>query len=107
MERRTSLGASTRSTHLDLDADRVWAAVTAAGGRGRWYTEAPPFIVRGAVDRLLGGAGRRWPVPTGERLTAGDHAGFWAVREADDRARVLHLDAVVRAPGAVALATSV
>jgi Protein of unknown function (DUF2867)/Polyketide cyclase / dehydrase and lipid transport len=107
MERRTSLRTSTRSSHLDLPADRAWPAVTAAGGRGRWYTEAPPFVVRGAIDRLLGGAGRRWPVPTADRLADGDRAGFWEVREADDRTRVLRLEAAVRAPGTVVLTTTV
>lgn len=107
MRRRTSLRTSTRTSHLDLPADDVWAAVTAAGGRGRWYSEAAPFVVRGALDRLLGGAGRAWPVPVADRLTAGDRAGFWEVRAADDATRLLELVAAVRAPGEVVLTTSV
>lgn len=107
MRRRTSLRTSTRMTHLDLPADDVWAGVTAAGGRGRWYTEAAPFVVRGGVDRLLGGDGRAWPVPLHDRLATGDRAGFWQVREADDEARVLELVAAVRAPGSVVLTTTV
>lgn len=107
MRRRTSLTTSTRTSHLDLPADDLWATVTAAGGRGRWYTEAAPFVVRGSLDRLLGGAGRAWPVPLHDLLVAGDRAGFWEVRAADERTRVLELVAAVRAPGSVVLTTSV
>ena len=65
----------------------------------RWYADAAPFVVRGALDRLLGGAGRRWPAPDRALLTAGDSVGFWRVVRADDG--VLDLEAVVRAPGRV------
>ena len=107
MDRRTSLRTSTRTTHLPVPPEQVWAAVTAAGGTGRWYTEALPFVVRGALDRALGGAGRRWPVPATERLARGERAGFWEVAEVDERTRTLHLVAAVRAPGTVALTTTV
>ena len=107
MDRRTSWHTSTRATHLPASADEVWAAVTAAGGRGRWYTDAAPFVVRGAIDRLLGGGGRRWPVPRAERLAAGDRAGFWDVAEIDDPSRELRLVAAVRAPGVVTVTSTV
>lgn len=107
MERHTSWGTSTRSTHLPTPADEVWPAVTAAGGRGRWYTDAAPFVARGAIDRLLGGDGRRWPVPRAGRLAAGDRAGFWDVAEVDDSSRELRLVAAVRAPGVVTLTSTV
>ena len=98
---------STRATHLDRPAAEVWSTVTAAGGQDRWFTTAAPFVVRGAIDRLLGGAGRRWPVPDAARLTTGDRAGFWRVAQVDDPARILRLEAAVRAPGVVAMTTTV
>jgi hypothetical protein len=62
-------------------------------------------VVRGALDRLLGGAGRRWPAPGRDLLVTGDTVGFWRVVRADDG--VLDLEAVVRAPGRVTLRTEV
>lgn len=87
--------------------------VAGAGGRARWYVDAGPFVFRGAVDRLLLGGGRRWPVPDGPVLRTGDRAGFWEVVEAapgrpdahDDFSLVL--DAAVRAPGRVTMRTRV
>lgn len=96
---------STRSTSLPRDPDAVWSVV-AAGDAGRhWYVDALPFVVRGAVDRALGGDGRRWPVPARPELRTGDTAGFWRVTRAGRR--TLDLEAEVRAPGRVRLETRV
>jgi hypothetical protein len=96
---------STRASRLALDADVVWAVVASAGPGRHWYVDAPPFVFRGAVDRLLGGAGRRWPVPGRPALEEGDQAGFWTVTRS--ARRTLDLEASVRAPGRITLGTSV
>lgn len=75
--------------------------------RPQWYVDAVPFVFRGAVDRLVGGQGRRWAPPGTPVLTTGDTAGFWRVIEADHDARRLVLEADVRSPGRVVLRTSV
>ena len=62
-------------------------------------------MVRGALDRLVGGAGRRWPAPDRDLLRAGDEVGFWRVTGADEGR--LDLEAAVRAPGRVTLTTTV
>jgi hypothetical protein len=96
---------STRTSTLHRGADDVWSVVAGAGAGPHWYVDAPPFVVRGAVDRALGGAGRRWPVPDAQLLSPGDTAGFWRVTRA--HRRTLELVAEVRAPGRVTLETSI
>ena len=111
-----TLHASTRSSEVALPVESAWAVV-ASGRRGpRWYVEAAPFVLRGAIDRLVGGAGRAWDPPGTPLLAAGDTAGFWRVLEAGDRTgeeaydggrcRLL-LEAAVRAPGRVLLEAGV
>lgn len=109
MERRTTLATTTRASRVPLDAERAWRLVASARSQPQWYVDAAPFVFRGAVDRLLLGAGRRWPVPDGPLLQAGDTAGFWRVLEAGPHAtgHRLLLEAAVRAPGRVLLRTDV
>ena len=92
------------STH-SLGVEDVWRVVAGAGPGRHWYADAAPFVVRGAIDRAVLGGGRRWPVPEGPLLRAGDRAGFWLVRAAGDRpgGHRLVLEAAVRAPGTVTL----
>ena len=73
----------------------------------QWYVDAAPYVFRGAVDRLMGGAGRRWPAPGREYLHEGDRVGFWRVREVSHERRRLVLEAAVRAPGRVRVTTEV
>jgi hypothetical protein len=100
-----SLHSSRRVSTVPLGPDEVWAVVAGAGPGRHWYVDAAPFVVRGAIDRAVLGGGRRWPVPDGPLLRAGDRAGFWVVRAAGDRPRGhrLVLEAAVRAPGTVTL----
>lgn len=103
MPRRTRLLSSTRATVVDRPLSEVRAVV--AGGRaGRhWYVDALPFVVRGGIDRAVGGAGRRWPPPDTELLAAGDRVGFWHVVTSSPAELLLRAD--VRAPGVVELRT--
>ena len=107
MRRATHLQASVRATSVDLAPDDVWTVVASGGERSRWYVDAGPFVVRGAIDRVLGGAGRRWPAQGGALLQPGDRGGFWVVEEADHGVRRLVLRAAVRAPGVVRLECTV
>lgn len=107
MRRRSTLHTTTRETSLPSTASAAWLVV-ASGARGRqWYVDAAPFVVRGAIDRLAGGRGRRWPPPGTPMLSTGGAVGFWEVTSADHDARRLLLTARVRAPGTVVLTTEV
>ncbi|MCY7395931.1 MAG: DUF2867 domain-containing protein [Nocardioides sp.] len=107
MIRRTSPTTSGRATRLDCTPEQAWA-VAASGRPGpRWYVDAGPLLVRGAIDRLLPGAVPQSPLPDRDLLEVGDGAGFWRVTGADPVARRLELTARVRAPGTVVLTTVV
>jgi hypothetical protein len=105
-----TLRTSSRSSTVPLPPATTWEVV-ASGRRGRqWYADAAPFVLRGALDRLVGGAGRSWDPPGTPVLSPGDAAGFWRVVEAatydGGRGRLL-LEAAVRAPGRVRLESRV
>lgn len=105
-----SLQRSSRSATIDQPAAEVWAAAASARGDADgeiWYVDAFGFVVRGAIDRLTLGKGRRWPLPDRGLLRAGDRAGFWEVTEVDHEHRGLAMVAAVRAPGTVRMEVSV
>jgi hypothetical protein len=109
MRRGTTLRTTRRATDLTSPAADVWEVVASGRTGPQWYVDAAPFVFRGAVDRLLGGAGRRGPPPGTPLLAPGDTAGFWRVTEASagpDRRRLV-LEAEVRAPGRVLLTSTV
>ncbi|GAA2138905.1 hypothetical protein GCM10009844_07270 [Nocardioides koreensis] len=103
------LRTSRRTSDLPLPAERAWAVVASGRRRPQWYADAAPFVVRGALDRLVGGRGRAWEPPGTPLLAAGNTAGFWRVLEAghDGSRHRLLLEAAVRAPGRVLLHTEV
>lgn len=107
MHRRSTLTRTSRESRLSLSADAAWAVVASGSPGPQWYVDAAPFVVRGALDRLTGGTGRRWDPPGTTTLATGDHAGLWCVSEADARHHRLSLTAEVRAPGTVTLVTEV
>ncbi len=103
MRRRSRITSSSRTSVVHLPVADV-RAVVASGRRGpQWYADALPLVARGGIDRLLGGAGRRWPAPDRELLEPGDRVAFWTVTRST--ADELVLRAEVRAPGEVVLTT--
>lgn len=107
MDRRRTLTSSTRSATVTVPPERAWGVVASGEDVPQWYVDAAPYAFRGALDRLLGGAGRRWPVPARRFLEDGDRVGFWRVHEVSHERRRLVLDAAVRAPGRVRVTTEV
>ena len=103
MDRHRTLTTSSRSATVTRSVDEVWDVVASGAAGPQWYVDAAPFVFRGGVDRLVGGAGRRHRPPGRPRLATGDRAGFWKVVEADHAHRRLVLEAEVRAPGRVTL----
>lgn len=95
------LRTSTRSSVLPVPADAAWAAVV-ANGPWAWHVDAAPLVFRGALDRLVGGQGRRVPAVGAGPLVVGDRPGLWRVERCDPASGLL-LVAEVRAPGTVTL----
>ena len=107
MDRTRTLTTSTRSALVAAPPEAVWGVVASGEDAPQWYVDAAPYAFRGAIDRLVGGAGRRWPTPGRPFLATGDRVGFWEVREASPERRRLVLEAAVRAPGRVRVTTEV
>jgi hypothetical protein len=101
VRRRTQLHRSSRTSTVELDPDSAWRVVAGAGPGEHWYVDALPWIFRGGIDRLIGGDGRRYPVPDHPHLEAGDRAGFWRVHRLSDPRRTVRFEAEVVAPGRV------
>lgn len=107
MRRQRTMTTTSRDSRLVAPVEEVWAVVASGRSGPQWYVDAAPFVVRGGIDRLVGGDGRRWDPPGTPLLATGDRAGFWRVDRADHEAQRLVLVADVRAPGTVTLTTEV
>lgn len=96
-----ALLTSTRSSLVPGPPDAAWAAVVANGPHA-WHVDAVPLVLRGLLDRAVGGSGRRIPPADAGPLRVGDRAGLWRVERCDPVSGLL-LRAEVRAPGEVTL----
>jgi uncharacterized protein YbjT (DUF2867 family) len=76
----------------------VWRVVEGIGGDTGWYSFPLAWAVRGWLDRLVGGVGRRRGRRDPHRLFVGDALDFWRV-EAREQDRLLRLRAEMRVPG--------
>jgi hypothetical protein len=87
---------------LDAPPQEVWKPIVRIGGSTGWYAANALWVLRGAVDRLVGGMGlrrgRRDPV----RLYAGDAVDFFRVLEVEEP-RHLYLLAEMKSPGEASL----
>ena len=95
--------ATGRCSRPPLAADELWRRVEANfGGRGGYGAKAEIlWRLRGAADRVLGGAGLRRGRPAGA-LAEGDAVDWWRV-ERIEPGRVLSLVAEMRVPGVARL----
>jgi uncharacterized protein YbjT (DUF2867 family) len=87
---------------LEATPEQVWKPIVRIGGKTGWYSANALWLLRGAMDRIVGGVGlrrgRRDPV----RLYTGDAVDFFRVLEVEEP-RHLHLLAEMRFPGEASL----
>lgn len=83
---------------LQGDPDKVWEQVERIGGERGWYFGDPLWRLRGFIDRLLAGPGRRGRPHGDTTPRVGDALDFWRVL-ASDKGRRLLLLAEMRLPG--------
>lgn len=93
------------SLYQDLREERVpsppgalWRVIEGIGGEHGWYSSPLAWRARGALDRMVGGAGLRRGRPDPDRLRVADAVDFWRV-EALEPGRLLRLRAEMRLPG--------
>lgn len=87
-----------RSIPVPAPPERAFAAVTRLGGRNGWYYGNWLWRVRGWMDRLAGGPGRRPGRVDHEHLAPGDPVDFWRVHSCEPPRRLL-LSAEMKLPG--------
>ena len=83
---------------LQGDPDKVWNQVSRIGGEQGWYFGDPLWRLRGFIDRLLAGPGRRGRPHGSGTPRVGDALDFWRVLAVDKGRRLLLL-AEMRLPG--------
>ena len=86
----------------DASPEAVWKVVSAIGGANGWYYADPLWNLRGVLDRLVGGVGRRRGRRPPIELRVGDAVDFWRVVGIEPDRR-LTLLAEMRLPGTAAL----
>jgi uncharacterized protein YbjT (DUF2867 family)/uncharacterized protein YndB with AHSA1/START domain len=91
-----------RVTTIDAPPATVFRVVCRLGGHHGWHGADWLWTVRGVLDRLLGGPGRRRGRRDPDRLAYGDAVDFWRVSAVEPDRR-LALRAEMRLPGEAVL----
>jgi uncharacterized protein YbjT (DUF2867 family) len=83
---------------LGASPEEVWKPIERIGGRTGWYSANALWIIRGAMDRLVGGTGLRRGRRDPLRLQVGDSLDFFRVLQVEE-SHHLHLLAEMKFPG--------
>ena len=86
----------------EAEPETVWEVVSSIGGKNGWYYANLLWNLRGILDRMVGGVGRRRGRRHPTDLRVGDALDFWRV-VAVEPGRRLTLLAEMRLPGTAAL----
>ena len=105
-KRRHEIGYYSKSARREAacaaPAEAVWREIASIGGDNGWYYWTNLWRLRGAIDRLFGGAGMRRGRRRAEELRVGDPLDFWRVAEVEEGRR-LTLAAEMKLPGSAVL----
>ncbi|KIF66563.1 NAD-dependent dehydratase [Streptomyces sp. AcH 505] len=93
-----SLYTDRRQRVVDAPPEALWRVIEGIGGENGWYSFRQAWVVRGWLDRLVGGVGLRRGRRDARRLRVGDALDFWRVEEIE-QGRLLRLRAEMRLPG--------
>ncbi len=96
--RRKRLIIGIWETLVSAEPGQVFSVVEDIGGANGWYFADELWLVRGWLDRLLGGVGMRGGQLTARPLHPGDALDCWRV-EAIRRGHFLRLRAEMKMPG--------
>ena len=104
--RRHEIGYYSKSARREAPcaapAEAVWREIVSIGGDNGWYFWTSLWRLRGALDRLFGGAGMRRGRRRSDELRVGDPLDFWRVAEVE-HGRRLTLVAEMKLPGSAIL----
>ncbi|MEO6603983.1 MAG: SDR family oxidoreductase [Aeromicrobium sp.] len=93
-----SLYRDERTREVDASPEHLWQVIEGIGGKNGWYSWALAWWVRGVLDRMAGGPGRRRGRRNQKDFVVGDALDFWRVEETDDHSFV-RLRAEMKLPG--------
>jgi hypothetical protein len=93
-----SLYRDVREITVAASPEALWHVIEGIGGENGWYSFPPAWVVRGWLDRLVGGVGLRRGRRDRQHLRVGDSLDFWRVEEIEP-GRLLRLRAEMRIPG--------
>jgi uncharacterized protein YbjT (DUF2867 family) len=87
---------------INASAQNVWSVVSRIGGEQGWYHGTWLWVLRGFIDRVVGGVGLRRGRRDAERLAVGDALDFWRVAIVKEN-ELLALAAEMKLPGLATL----
>ena len=83
---------------IKASKEKVWSVVSRIGGEHGWYHGTWAWVLRGFIDRLVGGVGLGRGRRDSENIYAGDALDFWRVKSVQENDH-LSLVAEMRLPG--------
>jgi len=91
-----------RTVTVHAPAEKVWNVVARIGGEQGWYHGTWLWVLRGFIDRVVGGVGLRRGRRDAKRIAVGDALDFWRVRSVKENDH-LSLAAEMKLPGSATL----
>jgi uncharacterized protein YbjT (DUF2867 family) len=101
-----SLYLDDRVRRVRASVEQLWRIIEGIGGERGWYSFRTAWVVRGLLDRAVGGVGLRRGRRDPNRLYVGDALDFWRVEEVVPGS-LLRLRAEMKLPGRAWLEFSV
>lgn len=87
-----------RQRAVKASCESVFKTFTGIGGNRGWFYMSWAWVIRGQLDKLIGGVGLRRGRRDPDNLRVGDALDFWRV-EAVEEGRMLRLRAEMKVPG--------
>lgn len=87
-----------RQRRVNASAQSVWTIVSRIGGKTGWYHGTWLWLLRGFIDRLVGGVGATRGRRDPDNIAVGDILDFWRVTHVDEH-KHLSLSAEMKLPG--------
>jgi hypothetical protein len=91
-----------RQMNINASKEKVWKVVARIGGEHGWYHGTWAWVLRGFIDRLVGGVGLGRGRRNSETILPGDALDFWRVRSVKENDH-LSLIAEMKLPGFASL----
>lgn len=98
LENREGMILEVREIDVAASSATVFSTFSGIGGRRRWFYANWAWILRGWLDRLVGGVGMRRQRRHPDLLLPGDPLDFWRV-EVVEPGRMIRLRAEMKVPG--------